>query len=366
MLDNIIWGNTVQEWIISLVIIAVTVLITKLVSLFNKRVLKKLTRKTANRLDDIVYDAMEQPILFGIMLVGIWIAIHRLLFPQSLVDGVFSAYKILIVLNITWFFARLASSLIDVYWINSPNGATRHGARMMPVVKRTILVLVWVIGLVMALNNVGVNINALLGTLGIGGIAFALAAQDTIKNIFGAFTILTDRPFSIGDTIRIDQFEGTIIDVGVRSTKMRNYDKRLITFPNYKVADASIVNVSSEPMRRVVMKLGLTYDTSAEKLENAMNMLKQIPSKVEFVSPKDLVVQFSDFLDSALAITFIYFIEKKGDIGQVTSDVNLEVLRTFNNAGLDFAFPTQTLYIDKETQEKLLPDTDKNIKKDEN
>ena len=90
----------------------------------------------------------------------------------------------------------------------------------------------------MALSNIGVNISALLGTLGIGGIAFALAAQDTVKNIFGAFTIFTDKPFNIGDTIRVDSFEGTVIDVGARSTKIMDYDKRIITFPNYKITDA--------------------------------------------------------------------------------------------------------------------------------
>lgn len=136
---------------------------------------------------------------------------------------------------------------------------------MMPIIKRAILVVVWIIGLVMALSNIGVNISALLGTLGIGGIAFALAAQDTVKNIFGAFTILTDKPFSIGDTIRVDSFEGTIVDVGVRSTKMMDYDKRIITFPNYKITDANIINISSEPMRRVVLNIGLTYDTTPEK-----------------------------------------------------------------------------------------------------
>lgn len=127
------------------------------------------------------------------------------------------------------------------------------------------LVVVWIIGLVMALSNVGVNISALLGTLGIGGIAFALAAQDTVKNVFGAFTLLTDKPFNIGDTIRFDNFEGTVVDIGIRSTRIMNYDKRIITFPNYKITDSSIINISSEPMRRVVLNLGLTYDTTAKK-----------------------------------------------------------------------------------------------------
>lgn len=350
MLQNEFWGNTVEDWGISALIIIGTIIIAKLVSFFNKKVLKAFTKKTTTKVDDIVYNSIESPVVFAIALVGMWVAIHRLVYPDSFVKAVDAAYKILIVLNVTWFFTRLINSLIEVYWVNKADDSQRtkrHTSKMMPVIKRTILVIVWIVGIIMALSNVGVNISALLGTLGIGGIAFALAAQDTVKNIFGAFTIFTDRPFSIGDTVKIDSFEGTIIDVGVRSTKMRNYDKRVITFPNYKIADASLINISSEPMRRVVLKLGLTYDTTPEKMKEGMDLLRDMPAKVEYVSSKDLVVQFSDFLDSALIITFIYFIEKNGNIGEVNSNVNMEILTDFNKAGLNFAFPSQTLYIDK-------------------
>jgi len=349
MLQREFWGNTVQDWGISLLIIIGAIVVAKLVALLFKKVIKKFTERTTNRFDDIIYNSVESPLLFGIMLIGIWIAIHRLVYPDGFVKAVDSAYKILIVLNITWLFARLLTNLLEVYW-----GRKEHSTRMMPVVKRTLLVFIWIIGLVMALSNVGVNIGALLGTLGIGGIAFALAAQDTVKNIFGAFTLLTDKPFSIGDTVRIDNFEGTIVDVGVRSTKMQDYDKRIVTFPNYKVADAYIINISNEPMRRVVMKIGLTYNTTPAKMKEAMDMLKEMPSKVKNVSKDGIVVNFSDYTDSALVITFIYFIEKEGDIGGVTSDVNMEVLTSFGNAGLDFAFPTRTIYIEKngETVEK--------------
>lgn len=350
MLQNEFWGNTVEDWGISALIVIGTIIVAKLVSFFNKKVLKTLTKKTATKVDDIIYNSIESPIVFGIALVGMWVAIHRLVYPDSIVKAVDAAYKILIVLNITWFFARLINSMIEGYWMNKADDSRRtkrHTGKMMPVIKRTILVIVWVVGIIMALSNVGVNISALLGTLGIGGIAFALAAQDTVKNIFGAFTIFADRPFSIGDTVKIDSFEGTIIDVGIRSTKMRNYDKRIITFPNYKIADASLINISSEPMRRVVLKLGLTYDTTPAKMKEGMDLLRDMPSKVQYVSPKNLIVQFSDFLDSALVITFIYFIEKTGVIGEVNSNVNLEILSSFNEAGLNFAFPTQTLYIDK-------------------
>lgn len=347
MLENELWGNTIENWGISILIILGAIIIVKLLSLLGKKVIKPFVTGTDNHLDDVIFYSLEAPVKFAIILLGIWIAIHRLVYPDSFVKVVDNAYSISIVLDITWFFGRLFSSLLQVYWGKQSNGQAN---KMMPIIKRTILVIVWLIGIVMALSNVGVNISALLGTLGIGGIAFALAAQDTVKNVFGTFTILTDKPFSIGDTIRVDSYEGTVVDVGVRSTKIMNYDKRIITFPNYKITDTSIVNISSEPMRRVVLNLGLTYDTTSEKMKEALELLKSIPKRVENVSsnPSDIVAVFTEYSDSALVIMYIYFIEKQGDILGVTSNMNMEILAAFNKAGLNLAFPTRTVYIQKD------------------
>ena len=350
MFEYEIWGNSVQNWIISILIIVAAIVIVKLITLLSKRVLKPLTDRTKNQLDNIIFYSLEPPFKFAIILLGIWIAIHRLVYPDSFVKVVDNIYRILIVLDITWVFTRLFSGLLQVYWGRRSDGQNN---KMLPIIKRTILVVVWIIGLVMALSNVGVNISALLGTLGIGGIAFALAAQDTVKNVFGAFTLLTDKPFNIGDTIRFDSIEGTVIDIGIRSTRIMNYDKRIITIPNYKITDSSIINISSEPMRRVVLNLGLTYGTTAEKMKEALAILKALPQKVENVSssPSDVVAVFTEYSDSALGIMYIYYIKKQGDILGVTSNMNTEILASFNKAGLEFAFPTRTVYIQKDEPE---------------
>ena len=347
MLEYELWGNTLESWGISILIIVGAVVVVKLISLFSRKVLKPFITRTPNHLDNVIYYSLESPIKFAVMLLGIWIAIHRLVYPDNFVKAIDNAYRILIVLDITWVFARLIGGLLEIYLGKESTGQTH---KMMPIIKRTALVLVWIIGIVMALSNIGVNISALLGTLGIGGIAFALAAQDTVKNIFGAFTIFTDKPFNIGDTIRVDNFEGTVIDVGARSTRIMDYDKRIITFPNYKITDANIINISSEPMRRVVLNLGLTYDTTPEKMKEALDILKAIPERVENVSsnPSDTTAVFTNYADSALDIMYIYFIEKQGDILGVTSNMNMEILSSFNKAGLEFAFPTQTIYIQKD------------------
>lgn len=140
-----------------------------------------------------------------------------------------------------------------------------------------------------------------------------------------------------------------VVDVGMRSTRIMGYDRRITSYPNYKITDASIVNISSEPMRRAMVKVGLTYDTGADKMNEALDILRGLPAKVKDVSenPSDITAYFSDYTDSALVITFYYYIEKQGDILKVTSDMNLAILAAFNKAGLNFAFPTRTLLVQR-------------------
>lgn len=301
MLQYEILGNSLQTWIISILFVVGAVIVVKLLSLLGRRVLEPLVKRTHTRVDDIVYYSIESPLKFAVMLLGIWLALHRLVYPDGMVKYIDNAYSILIVLDITWVFARLLSALLEKYW--GQKSAT-HVQKMMPVINRTLLVVVWIIGVITALSNVGVDINALWGTLGIGGVALALAAQDTVKNVLGAVTIFTDKPFGIGDTINVNGVEGTVVDVGLRSTRIKGYDQRITTIPNYKVTDANIVDISSEPMRRVMVKLGLTYDTGAEKMEEALSLLKTLPAKVKDVSkdPSNVIAIFAEYAESALVL----------------------------------------------------------------
>jgi len=349
MLEQTLYGNALRDWLISLAIILGALILNKIIVLLNKHVIQKVTAKTNNRLDDILFQMLESPVLLGITLFAIWIAAKRLNLGEHAENIIAKSYQILTVVNITWFCARLVNALIEEYWAPKADKGTSRilDTHLISILRKTTLTLIWALGVVMALNNVGVNVGALLGTLGIGGLAFALAAQDTIKNIFGGVTIFTDRPFRIGDRIRVDKYDGFIEDIGIRSTRIRTLEKRLVTIPNFKMVDAPIENVTEEPMRRVLMKLGLTYNTTPDKMNEAMAILKDMPNRVSNVSEKDLVVAFTDFSDFALVITFVYFIKKKADVMETPSQVNTEILRTFNEAGLQFAYPTQTIYVEK-------------------
>jgi MscS family membrane protein len=347
MFSQIYYGNSLKEWIISLTIIIGAVILNKLIVLFNKHVLVKLTESTKNRMDDILFKMLQAPVLLGVMLLAIWIASSRLNLDPKVDAFLSKSYQFLIVLNITWFLVRFVNAIIEEYLVpRAEDNSTKYlDNTLIPIIRRGILGIIWSIGIMMALRNVGVDVGALIAGLGIGGLAFALAAQDTIKNIFGGITIFTDRPFRIGDRVKVDGFDGFVEDIGIRSTRLRTLEKRLVTIPNYKIVEASIENISGEQMRRVLMNIGLTYATTPEQMQQALSILKNMPKAHKEVESKELTAVFSEFSPYSLDIKFTYWIKKSGDVVEVPSKVNFEILTKFKEAGLTFAYPTQTVFI---------------------
>ncbi|HLP05593.1 MAG TPA: mechanosensitive ion channel family protein [Paludibacter sp.] len=353
MLEQTFYGNTVYNWLVSIGIIVGALVLNKIIVLLNKHVIHRLTSKTKNRLDDILFQMLEAPVLLGIALIAIWIAADRLHLPKSFETFVHKAYQLLTVLNVTWFAVRLVNALIEEYLLpiaNDPNNK-RIDSNILPIIRRSLLGAIWSIGAVMALNNMGVNVETLIASLGIGGLAFALAAQDTIKNIFGGITIFTDRPFRIGDRIIVNNYDGIVEDIGIRSIRLRTLERKLVIIPNYKIVDSFIENVSAEPMRRVLSKIGLTYSTTPAQMNEALQIMKNMPAKVKGID-KEINAFFSEFGDYSMDITFIYYIKKDSEIPKTISEVNIELLRAFNETGLEFAFPTQTIHIGNETPTK--------------
>ena len=350
MWDKLYYGNSLRDWGISLLIIVGALIINKLISIINRRVVRRIAERSRTRIDDLLSNALEPPILLGVMLFAVWISLGRLDLGAKFHHFLRNAYEVLVTLNVTWLFARVIARLIESVFTPRDGSATTRlniNTHLIPLIKRGILIVVWTIGIITALHNVGVTVTTLMGTLGIGGMAFALASQDTIKNIFGGITIFTDQTFQIGDIIRIDDTEGTVVDVGLRSTRLRTYDHRLVILPNSKLIDAVVTNISSEPGRRIVIDLGLTYDTSPEKMREAMDILGGVADRVEGVEPGTVTTAFLAFADSSLNIRLIYFIRKSADIFETQTKVNFDILSRFNAAGLNFAVPSRTLYIEK-------------------
>nr|MBP6732747.1 mechanosensitive ion channel family protein [Chitinophagales bacterium] len=165
--------------------------------------------------------------------------------------------------------------------------------------------------------------------------------QDTVKNIIGGLIVFIDKPFHVGDVIKIKETEGTVIYTGIRSTRLRTGAGRIITIPNAQFTDSAIENISLEPAKRIVTYLSLTYETPAEKIDEALTILKNIIEHSPDVNHYDSVVFLEKFSPSSVDINFTYFIKKGSDIHSTQTDINIQVLQKFKAAGIEFAYPTQ-------------------------
>lgn len=347
ILTNTYYGNTVQQWLIALLIVAGAIIVGKIVYFIFGNVIKKLTEKTKTKLDDIIVDMIEEPIVFALMIVAVWFALKQLVLPEGFLTFVDNTYHVLIVFNVAWLITRLLNAIYKEYVVRmmeeSENKIDDH---LFPILKKVSNGVVWVLALIVGLNNAGYDVGALLAGLGIGGLAIAMASKDTLTNILGGFTILVDKPFHTNDRIRVSGYDGMVKEIGLRSIRVQTLDGTMVTIPNSSCANSPIENVSLEPSRKVSTVLGLTYDTKPAQMEKAIEILKDIIEKNEHTNKK-VIAGFEEFADSSMNIRFIYYIKKGADIVKTKSEINMEILTRFNKARLDFAFPTQTIYTKK-------------------
>jgi len=336
--------NTVGEWAISLLIILSAVVAGKIIYWFFGNIVKKITSKTKTKIDDIIIDMIEEPIVLAITILGLWIGLHRLDFTENWYNWMGKVYHILITINVTWLIARLIDALIEEYVVPlAKKTESDFDDQIIPIIKKGLRSVIWILGIIIALNNAGYDVTALIASLGIGGLALAMAAKDSVANIFGGVMVFTDKPFKVGDRIKINGFDGVIEEVGIRASRMRTLEGRLVTIPNAQFTGNMVENITAEPTRKVVLNLGLTYNTTSQQMEEAIALLKEIAA-VNTDIEENISVAFNNFGDFSLGILFIYYIKKESDILNTQTAMNLEILRKFNEHGLEMAFPTQTIY----------------------
>jgi len=339
------YNNTIGEWAIALAIIIGSVIIAKLAFFIISKVVKRLTKRTKGKLDDIIVDMIEEPIVFAIIIAGVWYGLNFLNLNEWWQDFIGKVYYILIIFNIAWMLNRLFDALVKEYLMPLVEESDSDlDDQLLPIASKGVKITVWVIALIVGLNNAGYDIGALIAGLGIGGLALAMAAKDSVANLFGGFTIFTDKPFTIHDRIKADGFDGAVEEIGIRSKRLKSLEGRIVTIPNALFASESIENVSSEPDRKVALDLGLTYDTTPDAMQKAMEVLQEIAKNNKSLDSEKTVTAFTEFGDSAMVIRFIYYINKGEGIYGTMSDINMEILKKFNENKFDFAFPTQTIY----------------------
>jgi len=220
-------------------------------------------------------------------------------------------------------------------------------AAFMPWIKKTLIAIFVVFGVLLIAQTLGVNVKAFLAGLGIGGLAFALAAQDTIANVFGSIVVAIDQPFKLGEFVQIGSFSGSVEDIGLRSTKLRTPQRTLVIIPNKSVASEAVINFTRMPQRRVDLTFGLTFDTTPELMEAILGDIRAILKNEPGVHQDFLAAHFVGYSASSLDIQVIYFSSDPNFVKtqELRETINLKIMRAVYARGLAFAFPTQTVHV---------------------
>ncbi len=317
------------------------------------RRLLKFFSKTTFKYDDLVITALGKPVSAFVIVGCIYLATQIIATGLNLdtvwQELIIKSYLLGAGLVLLW----AAYRLVDVFatWIDdlaAGQDATVRG-QFVPLIKQSLRIFTLIIGTLTILASLDVDVIALLGGLGIGGIAIALAAQDAVGNFIGTISIFADRPFKVGDWIIVgDKVDGNVEQIGFRSTKVRTWPKTLMSIPNKVLATEIVDNWSQMPKRRVKMTVGVTYSTTAEQMEELLERIRRLLADDPGVHPDQIMVRFTDFGASSLDVFLYYFTNsiKWDEHLAVRERVNLKIMRAIRELGLSIAFPTRSIHLE--------------------
>src|SRR3972149_4700273 len=356
ILNQNLFGVSIEKLIMFFIIILVTFIIRTIVLYILEKKITVLTKKTKTEIDDLVINAIKKPLSYFILLQGFYIAILSLQLPEKITqfditvsDIVHSIYILAISFIALYFIFKLIDILAYYLHQEAKKSKSTLDDQLVPLVVRSLRILVVTLGILFILENFGYDITSLLAGLGLGGLAFALAAQDTVSNIFGSITVFSDKSFQLGDWISIGDIEGTVEDIGFRSTRIRRFDQALVTVPNSQFIKGGLVNYSARKKRRIEFYLGVTYSTSVSKIKEAIERIKKIIEEDDRFDHSFYMVKFTDFGAYSLNI-YIYCFTKTtvwDEFLTVREEFNLKIMKMLEELSVEMAFPSQTVYLNK-------------------
>jgi len=346
-----------EAWrIIATLLTILLVLVTRrLIMNVVMRWLRYATKKTKNTIDAHLVEALDPPLGYFVGALGVYVSILWLQLPDAASDFVRATYRIIAVLIVGWGLLRCTEVLTRVLASLAERTETELDDHLVPLVGRVIRVVVVSMIIILIVQEFGFNIAGLLAGLGVGGLAFALAAQDTLANWFGAMMIYTDRPFDIGDWIKTSELEGVVEEIGLRSTCIRTFSQTVVSVPNRNLANITIENFSRMPIRRVSYELGVSYHTTPAMMREALERIKDILRNHPEVDQNFWIVRFTDFADSSLNIRIYYFTTTtRWDryLG-IREHINLTIMQQLQEIGVTIAFPTRSIYMEKVDPEEV-------------
>jgi MscS family membrane protein len=339
-------GNPLWQYLAALIYVVLAVFATKALDYVIQGQLRKLAAKTQSQMDDLILELVRGPVKVIAFVILLHVGLQVFVWPEWAKDFISNGLKIIVACSLTYVLLKLVDVTMGVWRKRlEAAGEPALDMQLFPVLRKSLKVFILVVAVLVTSQNLGMNVTGLLASLSIGGLAVGLAAQDTLSNLFGAVALFADKPFRVGDRIQLDAIDGTVEAIGLRSTRIRHLDGYLVTVPNRTMANASLTNISRRPNIKTVMNIGVTYDTSADKVERAMQILEDVFRP----HPKtaDLIISFNKFESSSLNILVVHWwnsTDFKEYLLQFQK-LNLEIKRRFDAEGISFAFPTQTLNV---------------------
>jgi MscS family membrane protein len=348
---NDLIGNDASEIVTKLIVAALILLLTMLIRRLAKPVISyviHLTSRTNTALDEKLVTALLPPAKLLVGIGGIWIAFIVLETPDRIEKLGGQLATSLIAVAMFWSIYRsvdiVADSIIPLAYRDPriDTNIIRFGRQLS---KGIVLIFAFVI----VMQQLGYNLNGLLAGLGLGGLAVALAAQEALSNLIGYFAIMADSPFVIDDFIDTSAGTGTVERIGFRSTQVRKLDQSLVFIPNSLLARTSVTNWSRLIKRRLDMYLGITYESSPEQILSVVQGIREMLNDHESVMQDTVVVQFVEFNDSSLDIRIIAYLEIRdwGEFQVAKQDINLRIIGVLNERGVEVAFPTRTIMLER-------------------
>jgi MscS family membrane protein len=343
LLHRTLLGIELWHWLSSLAFVVGAFVAGKLCSAISAHLLRRIAERTRNRVDDIVLAVVEKPLAFAVFVVGLGLGIRQLGLEGEAAKWLGRIVSVLTTIAVAWALDRGIDAVIREYLAPAVSKSeSKLDDQLLPILRSSARVLVWALAALVGLKNAGYDVGALLAGLGIGGVAVALAAKDTLSNLFGSVAVFVDRSFSIGDRIKVAGFDGVVKEIGIRTSRLSTLDNREVTIPNSTFATSPIENVSSEPHTKVAQTIELSPEIGHEGARRAIAILREVASANVDLDGQT-VAALSGFGRYSLKVSFIVYVKKSADYFATLSAVNLETIRRFSEAGIELARPASLL-----------------------
>ncbi len=298
----------------------------------------------------------------GLLVAGLvwWPGLFWLGLPIWLLKILVVAVKFVVTIAFVWAAYRMVDIVAAIFQVRAERSANRFDDLLVPLFRKSFKLMVGAIGFVFIADNLDVDITSLVAGLGIGGLALALAAQDVVRNVFGSLTVILDRPFSVGDWVVIGDVEGTVVELGFRSTRIQTFYDSTITLPNANLISASVDNLGVRTYRRWKTMLSLTYNTPADKVEAFCEGIRELIRLHPYTRKDSFHVYLNQFSASSIDVLVYMFFHTPDWATELRERhrLALDIMRLARDLGVEFAFPTQTVYLQRSGEAETLGATD--------